>query len=223
MEEKFPEAYQAFKNQKDRFELKECHLYYNGQLVPLYDTLYITRKLFGDKYDKNLGYDYYNIPISINIDYFNQFELSRTQEWQNGQRPKETNFNMRLKSLRVYFHHKKSDIYNPNAKISDSLDALIPTTQYMLVEGYPVDKYTDFDKLNAYLEKIGSAPFEEYGWRKGGVPTREYAYGSNKCATDLMNKFVVNGKLRDLEGNMFISFSYSVIDGKKTILYFSYE
>lgn len=223
MEKEFSEAYRVFKNQKDRFELKECHLYYNGQLVPIYDTAYKAFELFGSNYRSKETMSYLDKPIWIGCPLLNIDSIT-TEHFQKGVNyPKETSHNTRLSRMRIYFHHKKSSGRIAEDKRNDSLDALTPVAQYMLVEGYPVDKYTDFEKLNEYLKTIGSKPFGEYGWRKGGEPTREYAYGSSKCATELMEKFAVGDKIPDLNGIMFISFSYTVIDGKKTILYFSYE
>lgn len=138
MEKEFSEAYRVFKNQKDRFELKECHLYYNGQMVPIYDTLYKTRKLFGTNYDREFGYSYLDKPLTINKEYFNVGELMKHDDWYNGRTPIETDSNMRLKSLRIPFFHKKPDGYGVNDRRNDSLDALIPTARYMLVEGSPL-------------------------------------------------------------------------------------
>ncbi len=170
---------EQFNKQQHRLEFREEKLFYNDTHVKLDQNMAYYEVIFGKEYDTK-RYEtiirYKNIPISLNKGKDDQVDNIRIQLYYYNQK--------------MLNHKSDNEAWGFPPKILDN--------EYILIDGFPLNKDTDIEVLNDMLISSKKIPFNQ---RFKGEPAIEREYLS--LDSPLENIHISFGELSKLDFIMY--------------------
>ncbi len=170
---------EQFNKQQHRLEFREEKLFYNDIHVKLDQNMAYYEVIFGKDYnitDRERIIEYKNLPISLNKGKDDQVDNIRIQLYYYNQK--------------MLNHKSDNEAWGFPPKILDN--------EYILIDGFPLNKDTDIDVLNDMLISSKKIPFNQ---RFKGEPAIEREYLS--LDSPLENIHISFGELSKLDFIMY--------------------